>query len=98
MEKLFPYAKEALENTHKIAERCNVTIEFGNYKLPHYDVPEGFDAWTYLQHLCAEGIFISQKEDQSGNDTLYFGKGCGYLSVSMLSGAASPCYSPLLQR
>ena len=56
MEKLFPYAKEALENTHKIAERCNVTIEFGNYKLPHYDVPEGFDAWTYLQHLCAEGM------------------------------------------
>ncbi|MBP3579016.1 MAG: DNA polymerase III subunit alpha [Lachnospiraceae bacterium] len=56
MEKVFPYAKEALENTHKIAERCNVTIEFGNYKLPHYDVPEGFDAWTYLQHLCAEGM------------------------------------------
>ncbi len=56
MEKLFPYAKEALENTHKIAERCNVTIEFGNYKLPHYDVPEGFDAWTYLQYLCAEGM------------------------------------------
>ena len=56
MERLFPYAKEALENTHKIAERCNVTIEFGHYKLPHYDVPEGFDAWTYLQHLCAEGM------------------------------------------
>lgn len=56
METLFPYAKEALENTHKIAERCNVTIEFGHYKLPHYDVPEGFDAWTYLQHLCAEGM------------------------------------------
>ena len=56
MEALFPYAKEALENTHKIAERCHVTIEFGNYKLPHYDVPEGFDAWTYLQHLCAEGM------------------------------------------
>jgi len=56
MEQLFPYAKEALENTHKIAERCNVTIEFGNYKLPHYDVPEGFNAWTYLQHLCAEGM------------------------------------------
>ncbi len=56
MEALFPYAREALENTHKIAQRCEVTIEFGNYKLPHYDVPEGFDAWTYLQHLCAEGM------------------------------------------
>ncbi len=56
MEHLFPYAKEALENTHKIAERCNVTIEFGHYKLPHYEVPQGYDAWTYLQHLCAEGM------------------------------------------
>ncbi len=56
MEALFPYAREALENTHKIAQRCEVTIEFGNYKLPHYEVPEGFDAWTYLQHLCAEGM------------------------------------------
>ena len=56
MEALFPYAKEALENTHKIAERCNVEIVFGQYKLPKYVVPEGYDAWTYLQALCAEGM------------------------------------------
>ena len=56
MEALFPYAKEALENTHKIAERCNVEIVFGQYKLPKYEVPEGYDAWTYLQALCAEGM------------------------------------------
>ncbi len=56
MEELFPYAKEALENTHKIAERCNVEIVFGQYKLPKYDVPEGYDAWTYLQMLCEEGM------------------------------------------
>ena len=43
MEALFPYAKEAIENTHKIAERCHVEIEFGDYKLPHFDVPEGRD-------------------------------------------------------
>ena len=47
MKKLFPYALEALENTHKIAERCNVEIEFGVTKLPKYEVPEGFDSWTY---------------------------------------------------
>ena len=56
MEALFPYAKQALENTHKIAERCHVTIEFGNYKLPKFDVPEGHNAWTYLQELCAKGM------------------------------------------
>ena len=56
MAELFPYVPEALENTHKIAERCNVEIEFGVQKLPHFDVPEGFTAWEYLQHLCAEGF------------------------------------------
>ncbi len=56
MKALFPYALEALENTHKIAERCNVEIEFGVTKLPHFEVPEGFDSWTYLNHLCDEGL------------------------------------------
>lgn len=53
---LFPYALEALENTQKIAERCNVTIEFGQYKLPRFDVPEGKTAWEYLQELCWNGL------------------------------------------
>ena len=42
MARLFPYALEALENTHRIAERCHVEIEFGVTKLPKYDVPDGF--------------------------------------------------------
>ncbi len=53
---LFPYAKEALENTYEIAKRCNVEIEFGEYKLPRYDVPEGYTAWDYLRKLCFEGL------------------------------------------
>ena len=53
---LFPYAKEAVENTSKIAQRCHVDIEFGKYKLPKFDVPEGFTSWEYLKHLCYEGI------------------------------------------
>jgi len=56
MLELFPYAKEALENTHEIAERCNVEIEFGEYKLPKFDVPEGYTALEYLQKLCREGF------------------------------------------
>ncbi|WP_167955341.1 DNA polymerase III subunit alpha [Anaerosporobacter faecicola] len=56
MAELFPYAKEALENTGKIAQRCNVEIVFGEYKLPRYDVPEGYSAWDYLQLLCKQGL------------------------------------------
>lgn len=56
MERLFPYALEALENTHKIAERCHVDIEFGVTKLPKYDVPQGYTSWEYLNKLCFEGL------------------------------------------
>ena len=52
MKDLFPYALEAVENTQKIADRCNVTIEFGVTKLPKYDVPEGFSsAKEFLVHI-----------------------------------------------
>ena len=63
MQALFPYAREALENTHKVAERCNVEIEFGVTKLPKYEVPEGFDSWTYLNHLCREGFKTRYPKD-----------------------------------
>ena len=56
MEELFPYAKEALENTQKIADRCNVEIEFGVTKLPKYDVPNHMTSWEYLNQLCWEGL------------------------------------------
>jgi len=53
---VFPYAKEALENTYEIAKRCNVTITFGEYKLPVYAVPEPYTTWDYLCKLCQEGL------------------------------------------
>ena len=56
MAALFPYAPEALENTHKIGQRCHVDIEFGNTKLPRYDVPDGYTSWEYLNKLCREGL------------------------------------------
>ncbi|WP_029199489.1 DNA polymerase III subunit alpha [Oribacterium sp. NK2B42] len=56
MQTLFPYAKEALENTHKIAERCNVEIEFGHYHLPKYEVPEGYTPVSFLTELCEKGM------------------------------------------
>ncbi len=56
MQALFPYAKQALENTQKIADRCHVEIEFGKTKLPKYDVPDGYTAWEYLNRLCFDGL------------------------------------------
>lgn len=56
MLEIFPYAKEALENTYEIAKRCHVEIEFGEYKLPKFDVPVGYTALEYLQKLCREGL------------------------------------------
>ena len=56
MAELFSYAPQAIENTYKIAQRCNVEIEFGVTKVPKYEVPEGYDSWSYLNHLCYEGL------------------------------------------
>ena len=65
MRALFPYAQEALDNTAKIAARCNVEIEFGVRKLPKYQVPkefwdnekeEGEASWRYLHYLCYKGL------------------------------------------
>lgn len=56
MAELFKYAPQALDNTEKIAKRCNVEIEFGVTKLPRFAVPEGFTSWTYLNYLCYEGL------------------------------------------
>ena len=63
MRALFPYAREALENTEKIARRCNVEIEFGVTRLPRFDVPEGYDSWTYLNKLCDDGMAERYPED-----------------------------------
>ena len=63
MRELFSYIPEAIDNTAKIAERCNVEIEFGVTKLPRYEVPEGCDSWGYLNHLCSEGLKERYPED-----------------------------------
>ncbi|MCR4691524.1 MAG: DNA polymerase III subunit alpha [Lachnospiraceae bacterium] len=67
MREIFPYAPEAIENTHKIAERCNVEIEFGNHKLPHYQVPEGYEPFSYLKELCEKGL-AERYGDDAGDE------------------------------
>ena len=57
MRELFPYAPEALDNTEKIAQRCNVTIDFGHTKVPKYEYPPQFaDSYAYLRSLCLQGL------------------------------------------
>ena len=63
MTMLFPYAPEAIHNTQRIADRCNVEIEFGHTRLPQFDVPEGFDSWTYLCYLCEKGLAERYPDD-----------------------------------
>ena len=66
---LFPYALEAVYNTQKIADRCHVELEFGNYKIPKYEVPEGFtSAKEFLVHICEEGFQEKYVNNTEYND------------------------------
>ncbi|WP_276980383.1 DNA polymerase III subunit alpha [Johnsonella ignava] len=56
MKELFPYAPDAIENTHEIAKRCNVEMEFGVTKLPEYEVPDGHTAFSYMKKICYRGL------------------------------------------
>jgi DNA polymerase III alpha subunit len=56
MVELFKHVPDAIENTVKIAELCNVEIELGNIQLPHFEVPAGYDGQTYLEKLCKDGL------------------------------------------
>lgn len=62
MFELFKYIPEAIENTNKIAEMCNMDFVFGKVHLPEFDVPEGFTSDSYLRHLCFAGLEKKYKE------------------------------------
>lgn len=56
MKSMFPNLEEALENTVKISNRCNVKLDFDSMHLPEYDIPSGYTNSTYLRELCEEGL------------------------------------------
>ena len=56
MAALFPTHPEAIENTGRIAERCNLEFTFGKYHLPEFQLPEGYDSAAYLRELCGKGF------------------------------------------
>ncbi|MEW6723454.1 MAG: DNA polymerase III subunit alpha [Bacillota bacterium] len=55
MEELFSDYPGAIENTRRIADLCQLELEFGQYHLPHFEVPEGYTGQSYLRYLCEEG-------------------------------------------
>lgn len=66
MEGLFTFAPQAIDNTLEIAERCNVEFDFDSYHIPTFDVPQGYTALTYLQHICNQGL-VERYGDKDGN-------------------------------
>ncbi|HEY7647707.1 MAG TPA: DNA polymerase III subunit alpha, partial [Methylomirabilota bacterium] len=56
MAQVFAEMPEACRNTLAVAERCNLTLEFGSFHLPRYMVPEGHTLESYLEHLAREGL------------------------------------------
>ena len=73
MTELFGNAPSALENTCKIAERCNVTLEFGKIKLPRFDIGDK-DHFTYFKEKCIAGMkrIYGENPDKSVTDRLSY--------------------------
>lgn len=67
MRKIFAGIPEAVDNTHKIAERCNVTFTFGELHLPEFHAPDGMSNREYLRKLCFTGLEERYGEQASGN-------------------------------
>ena len=70
MKALFPYAPEAIENTEKIADMCNVEIKFGETKLPEYQVPNNMSAKEYLESLCKRGFERNYHKDYENREEI----------------------------
>lgn len=71
----FKHIPEAIENTLKIADMCNLEIELGNTQLPHFNVPVGYDGNSYLKEWCEKGIAkrfpdVSEEELKKVNERL----------------------------
>ncbi len=75
MRKIFAGEPEAIENTNKIAEKCNVEFKFGEYHLPEFKSPDGMDNETYLRELCRQGIIdrYGRAQGSNGSDLISMG-------------------------
>ena len=95
MEKLFPYAKEALNNTHDIANRCDVTITFGEYKLPVFDVPKEYTVQVLYATLTKKDLEEVVADKLSGNaEAKETGLVVSYCFTSLVSSVANATSLP----
>ncbi len=67
----FAHVPEALENTVKIAEMCELELELGKIQLPHFDVPTGFDGNSFLRKLTLEGLIKRYNKTYETIDQVY---------------------------
>lgn len=65
MRELFPERPDAIENTVKIAEQCNLEFSFGEFHLPYYQIPEGYTTKSYLDKLTWEGFYKKFPDPES---------------------------------
>ena len=72
MEELFADYEGAIENTQKIADLCNLEFTFGKYHLPEFQLPPGYDSFTYMKKLCDEGYRERYGEDDQYRDQLKY--------------------------
>ncbi len=62
----------ALENTVKIAELCGMDFTFGKYHLPEFQLPPGYDSFSYLKELCDQGYRARYGEDEAHREQLQY--------------------------
>ncbi|MDQ2087646.1 DNA polymerase III subunit alpha [Herbivorax sp. ANBcel31] len=93
MMEIFGNIPEAVSNTVKVADMCNVSLEFGKLHLPHFDIPEGEDSYGYLRKLCYDGLkklYKDQCKDQNKIDRLEYElsviKQMGYVDYFLIVG------------
>lgn len=67
----FKDVPEAIENTCKIADMCNVEIQLGNIQLPYFEVPEGFTESSYFRKLCLDGLIVRFGKNYDEVDEIY---------------------------
>jgi len=68
MRRLFPHLSQAADNTLRVAERCNLNLEFGQPKYPAYKAPAGITREAYLRQLCKEGLERRFGKDRAQRD------------------------------
>lgn len=91
---IFKDVHEACENSVKIANECNVEFKFGEYLLPNFDVPKGYDIKSFLQKKCEEGFVIRYRfhPKDAEDDNQIMAKKRLYYELDIINQMGFPSY------